>query len=168
MARAQGGDREAYRELLDDIGPAVSHFLKRRVLDPAEAEDAYQETLLAMHRARHTYQPSRPIEPWLFAIARNVATDYARRRRRRALREVMVDVMPEPPVEAERDVRAQFQRALGHLPAAQREAVVMLKAEGLSVAEAAVRAGVTPGALKVRAHRAYAALRAALRGEGGV
>jgi RNA polymerase sigma-70 factor (ECF subfamily) len=162
MARAQRGDREAYRALLEDVGPLIARFMHRHVREPADAEDACQEALLALHRARHTYEPARPIEPWLFAIARNVATDFARRRRRRALREVVMDIIPEPVVEPERDVRTRFQHALGRLPTAQRDALVMLKAEGLSVAEAAARAGTTTGALKVRAHRAYVALKSAL------
>lgn len=163
MARAQAGDGEAYRALLDDLGPAVLSFLSRRVADRDDLSDAYQDTLLAMHRARHTYQPSRPIEPWLFAIARNVAADYGRRRRRRIGHEVLMAVLPERPVEAERDVGTQLDAALRRLPNRQREALQLLKFQGLSVAEAAARAGTTPGALKVRAHRAYVALKAAFR-----
>jgi RNA polymerase sigma-70 factor (ECF subfamily) len=163
MARAQRGDETAYRALLNDIGPVVLSFLSRRIPDLSDLEDAYQETLVALHRARHTYLPSRPLEPWLFAIAKNVAADHARRRRRRAGREILVDALPDQPVEPERDLRARLTRALNTLPPAQREALEMLKVEGLTVAEAATRAGTTTGALKVRAHRAYAALRAAFR-----
>ena len=163
MARAQAGDGEAYRALLDDLGPAVLSFLSRRVADRDDLADAYQDTLLAMHRARHTYQPSRPIEPWLFAIARNIASDYGRRRRRRGGHEVLMATLPERPVEAERDIGPQLDAALRRLPNRQREALQLLKFQGLSVAEAAARAGTTPGALKVRAHRAYVALKAAFR-----
>jgi RNA polymerase sigma factor (sigma-70 family) len=162
MARAQRGDANAYRALLNDLGPAVAGFLRRRVPDPFDAEDTYQETLIAVHRARHTYDPARPIEPWVFAIARNVVADYLRRRRR-SQREILTDAIPEQLVEPERDLRAQFQHALAALPGAQREALVMLKVHGLTVTEAAARVGTTPGALKVRAHRAYVALKAALR-----
>src|SRR6266404_5971959 len=77
MECAQRGDREAYRALLTDIASPLLRFLRRRIADPHELEDVYQDTLMALHRARHTYDPSRPFEPWLFAIARHVA----RRRR---------------------------------------------------------------------------------------
>jgi RNA polymerase sigma-70 factor (ECF subfamily) len=163
MTRAQAGDRDAYRALLDDVGPMIAQFLRKRLPDASEVDDAYQETFIALHRARHTYDPTRPLEPWLFAIARNIATDFLRRRRRRALREVLTDVMPEAAAEPERDLRGQFSAVLGSLPRSQREALVMLKVDGLSVTEAATRAGTTPGALKVRAHRAYTALKARLR-----
>ncbi len=163
MARAQTGDAEAYRALLDDVGPAVLSFLSRRIDDRDDLADAYQETFLALHRARHTYQPARPIEPWLFAIARNVAADFGRRRRRRAGHEIVTDNAPEPTVEPERDVGARLEAALRALPTRQREALQLLKFQGLTVAEAAARAGTTPGALKVRAHRAYVALKSAFR-----
>lgn len=163
MVRAQAGDAQAYRALLDDLGPAVLSFLSRRVRDRDDLADAYQDTFLALHRARHTYQPSRPIEPWLFAIARNVAADYGRRRRRRLVHEMLTDAPPESPVDPERDLGTQFDAALRGLPNRQREALQLLKFQGLTVAEAAARAGTTPGALKVRAHRAYVALKAAFR-----
>lgn len=164
MERVQGGDGEAYRALLDDIGPAVLHFLRRRIVNAADVDDVYQEVFIALHRARHTYQPSRPLEPWLFAIARNVAADFRRRQRTRALREVLVESIPERGAEADRDLQPELARALDALPPGQREALTMLKFEGLSVAEAAARAGTTTGALKVRAHRAYRALKARFKG----
>jgi len=163
MARAQAGDGESYRTLLDAIGPSVLSFLSRRIADRAEIEDAYQETLIAVHRARHTYQPRRPIEPWLFAIARNVAADYRRRGRRRTYREILSDSIPEQPVESAPGVEMQLNEALRQLPPRQREALEMLKLEGLSVVQAASRAGTTTTALRIRAHRAYAALKAAFR-----
>lgn len=163
MAQAQRGDGTAYRALLDEIGPTIARFLSRRVRDREDLADAYQDTFLALHRARHTYQPLRPIEPWLFAIARNVAADHGRRRQRRARYEILTDTAPEPAVEPEHDLGLQLDTALRALPNRQREALQLLKFQGLSVAEAAARAGTTPGALKVRAHRAYVALKAAFR-----
>ena len=164
MRRIQAGDLEAYRELLDDVGPMILGFLRRRVSDPAEVEDVYQDTLMALHRARHTYEPSRPLEPWLFAIARHVVTDHARRRCGRAAFEVLVDSLPERPAGVESAGAARLVAVLGRLPTGQREAFTMLKLEGLTAVEAAARAGVRVGALRVRAHRAYRALRVELAG----
>src|SRR5271168_384412 len=95
MARMQDGDDESCRVLLDDIGPMVMNFLRRRIADRNELEDVYQETLLAFFQARHTYEPGRPLEPWLFAIARNVAADHARRYWTRAGVEQLTDQIPE-------------------------------------------------------------------------
>ncbi len=159
MVAMQRGETESCRELLDDIGPSLMNFLRRRIADHSELEDLYQETILAVYQARHTYDGSRPLEPWLFAIARNIATDHARRHWGRASWLELTEVLPERPAESEsRD--PDFEGLLSRLPPAQREAFEMLKLEGLSLDEAAARAGTTVGALKVRAHRAYKMLKA--------
>ena len=161
MARAQDGDREAYRALLDDVRPLVLAWLRRWLDDEADLADVYQDTLVHLHRARHTYDAARPFEPWLFALARHCAADHGRRLRQRT-REVLVGDVPDVAVEGE-PAQPALADALRTLPRPQREAFSMLKLEGLSVAAAASRAGTTPGALKVRAHRAYKALKAFLR-----
>ena len=79
MAAAQRGDADAYGELLNEIGPVLMRFLRARVRDAQEAEDLYQETLMAIHRARHGYDAARPFEPWLFAIARHIVAAHAER-----------------------------------------------------------------------------------------
>ncbi len=163
MALAQAGDHEAYRTLLEDLSSSLHTFLQRRLFDPDEVADVLQEILMTLHRARHTYDPSRPFEPWMFAIARHVLIDHTRRRTRRLRVEVLADA-DLPDVSAS-ELAASDDRlldALEQLPRAQREAFTMLKLEGLSVATAAARLGISPGALKVRAHRAYKALRALL------
>jgi RNA polymerase sigma-70 factor (ECF subfamily) len=159
MQGAQHGDREAYRCLLDDIAPALTSFLRRRTVDPQDLDDVYQETLMALHRVRHTYQPSRPFEPWLFGIARHVAADHARRRRTRARWEVITDAPPETGSQGDGAIPRQLEQALAKLSPAQRETIELLQLEGLSPAAAAARLGATAGAVKVRAHRAYKALR---------
>jgi len=164
MALAQHGDAVAYRTLLDDLGPVLVRFLRRRVRDSQDLADAYQDTFLALHRARHTYQPTRPIEPWLFAIARNVVADYGRRWQRRSRHELLTDHDPEPiPEPPPRDFGVELATAMRALPNRQREALQLLKFQGLSIQEAAARVGTTPGALKLRAHRAYLALKATFR-----
>lgn len=164
MARVQAGDREAYRALLDDLRPLVTAFAARHTRDAAAADDLYQEVLLALHRARHTYDPARPFEPWLFGIARHVAADHARRQARRGRWEVVVDEVPDVAGASEGGGMRALEQALAALPPAQREAVELLRLEGLSLEQAAARTGATPGALKVRVHRAYRMLRRLLGG----
>src|SRR5438552_13330629 len=72
MERVQRGDREAYDELLTDMAPPLLRFLRRRIADAHELEDVFQDTLMAVHRARHTYDPSRPFEPWIVRVSRAV------------------------------------------------------------------------------------------------
>ncbi len=165
MVAAQGGDAGAYERLLHALLPALRGFVQRRLTDPAAAEDVVQTVLLSIHRARHTWRSERPFGPWWRAIARNAVIDAARRRGRRAAHEVAFAPDHEfAAPEAERDRSAEamspeIHRALEQLSPSQREAVELLHVEELSVVEAAARAGTTPGALKVRAHRGVAALR---------
>jgi RNA polymerase sigma-70 factor (ECF subfamily) len=167
MKRVQDGDAEAYRALLDDIRPALLHLLRSWAADPDDLQDLVQDALMAFHRARHSYDPSRPLEPWLFAVTRHVALSHRRRNVRRTSWQILVDDPPERP-----DNRAagpgpepQLEGVLAHLSPGQREAFELLKLEGLSVEEAARRVGTTTGALKVRAHRAYQTIRRLLARE---
>jgi RNA polymerase sigma-70 factor (ECF subfamily) len=162
MRQAQRGDREAYRALLDDVVPLVHRFLRRRLGEGDAIDDVVQETLVALHRARHTFDPDRPIEPWLFAIARNAAVDHLRRQRLRSSWEVLVATPPEARVDDGRLPR--LEALLGRLSPSQRQAFELVQLEGLSVEAAAAHAGVSTTALKVRAHRAYKALKGWLRG----
>ena len=166
MARAQSGDAEAYERLLQSVIPELRGFVRGRVRDPSAVEDVVQNVLLSLHRARHTYRPERRFSPWLWAIARNAVVDAYRARGVRARREVPLDSIEEPsqpePAVVEGALSPHLTQALAALPAAQREAVELIHLQGLSVAEAAERAGTTAGALKVRAHRGYRALRTLL------
>lgn len=176
MAAAQGGDAEAYRKLLEELLPAVRRQVRGRIRDDALVEDVVQNALLSVHRARHTYRPERPFGPWLRTLVRNASIDALRDLRRRGLREVAFELPdawahpdsperggapPEDPAEAR--LSPELREALAALPEKQRRAVTWIQLHGLSVAEAAAREGVTAGALKVRAHRGYRALRERLR-----
>jgi RNA polymerase sigma-70 factor (ECF subfamily) len=171
MEAVLSGDARAFEGLYRALAPRVRGFLRGLCGDERTAEDLTQTTFLKIHRARSTYQRGAPVEPWVFAIARRTWLDH-RRSRRRHPEDLSADgVVPEP---ASRDEAAEgfdrldpavadaLQAGLAALPEAQREAVLLLKAEGLSVADAAQIVGVTPGALKVRAHRGYEALRKAI------
>jgi RNA polymerase sigma-70 factor (ECF subfamily) len=164
MERMQQGDASACQELLDDIGPSLTSFLRRRVADPHELEDVYQEVFMAIFEARHTYESGRPFEPWLFAIARNIAVDFSRRRWARSHWEELVADPPDQFADTPTAAAPELDAVLAGLPADQREAFSMLKLDGLSVQAAAARAGVSVGALKVRAHRAYKSLKRLIGG----
>ncbi len=161
MRLAQEGDSGAYRELLDDSSSLLRRYLAKHIRGKDDLEDVLQEVLLSVHRGRHSYDPGRPFEPWLFAIARNVKADYLRRTISRQTWEVLVDEQPEQAAQPESSARL-LSEALDSLPESQREAFRHLKIEGRSVEEAAALVGTTEGNLRVRAHRAYKALRAFL------
>lgn len=159
MERVQQGDAEAYRALLDDVGPALRNFLARRTRDTADLQDVYQDTLLALHRARNTYEPGRSFDAWFFGIAKHVSVTHFRRSAARARREVPGDPPAGAVAGAEDGLEWRLRRALDALPPAQREALQLTRIRGLSADEAAEVASTTAGAIKVRAHRAFRTLR---------
>ncbi len=167
MAQVQRGNEQAYRELLGDVYPLLLRYLGRRLGGPEAAEDVCQEILMTVHRVRHTFTPGRPFEPWLYSIARSRLIDHYRREGRRSI--VVADTerveveQAEPPAEGMERLAA----ALATLPAIQQRAFSLLKIEGLDTVTAAEREGISVSALKVRAHRAYRALRVALGVEEG-
>jgi RNA polymerase sigma-70 factor (ECF subfamily) len=174
MKRAQEGDAEAYRSLLESARVILKVYASRSLLrmginDPQSADDLVQETLLAIHTKRHTYDATQLFTPWLFAIARYKLIDFGRRRRRGAGQanmdsledDVVAPVFSEPG--AERDLN----RLLESLPAAQRKLVEWIKIDGLSVAEASARTHLSESAVKVRVHRAMKLLKAKAKEDPG-
>lgn len=177
MQRYCAGDALAFRTLYQEVAPRLLGYLVRLARDRSLAEDLLQQTFWKVHRARASYVVGADPLPWLYAIAHRTFLDEVRRRGRAATvtdpgelpeipaaasgapAEVAAD---EQPADPER-TRAALD-ALAALPAAQREAVILTKLDGKSFREAAEIAGTTTGAMKVRAHRGYVALRKALGG----
>jgi RNA polymerase sigma-70 factor (ECF subfamily) len=163
MERAQGGDREAFQALFQDIGPIITRFLRRRVRDQTDVEDVCQEALIGVFKSRHTYQTGRPFEPWLFAIVRNVASAYFRRGLQQAMWLESVGDLPETMAEEGSERTLELREAFSQLSPNQVEAVRLIKVHGLSVAEASRRTGASVGSIKVRVHRAYQSLKESIR-----
>ena len=157
MERAQNGDRLAFQELFQEIGPLITGFVRRRVRDQTEVEDVCQEALIAVYKSRQTYQPTRPFEPWLFAIVRNVTGEYLKRQRL-GWQEPAENV-PEVRVEDDAGLGIELREAFAQLSPNQIEAIRLTKILGLSVEEASQRAGTSAGSMKVRVHRALASLK---------
>lgn len=170
MDRYAAGEDAAFAEVYDEVAPRIYAFLMRQTRDSARAEDVLQQTLLKMHVARGSFLPGAPVLPWAYAIARRLLIDSGRRGRREVLStdgEAPADDVPASGARADDLVAAQelaglVRAELARLPEAQRVAFELVKQEGLSMAEAAEVLGTTVSAVKLRAFRAYEALRAAL------
>ena len=172
MAAAQDGDRAAYNRLLREILPFLRAVVAAHHRRPDRLEDVVQDVLLTLHRVRHTYDPARPVRPWLAAIARRRSIDALRRRGRTDAMEVADDLAYETFADpaANREIEAAqntagLSGAIAGLPPGQREAVELLKIKEMSLAEASLVSGKSTTALKVNVHRAIKALRAQLTGE---
>ena len=151
------GDAAAYRKLLAALGGHLRAYFARRV-GPA-AEDLVQDTLIAVHTKRATYEPSQPLTAWVYGIARYKLIDEYRRSRRHAT--VPLDEAPElfaadeiQSAVASRDVG----KLLAKLPPAKRALVQAMKLDGASVAETATASGLSETAVKVTVHRAVKSL----------
>jgi RNA polymerase sigma-70 factor (ECF subfamily) len=166
--QAQAGDEAAYRLALERIAVRLRSWLRRRMQAiPDDVEDLVQETLLALHLQRGTYDPSLPVSAWVLAIARHKLVDLWRRRGRQdALHDPIDDVDESALAVAvvEGGVQRDLERLLLTLPEAQRTAIVLTKLEGLSVIEASARTGVSESAIKVQVHRGLKRLAALVKG----
>jgi RNA polymerase sigma-70 factor, ECF subfamily len=172
MAAAQDGDRDAYRRLLGEIVPFVRAIVARHHGTPDRAEDVVQDTLLTLHRVRHTYDPARSFKHWLAMIARRRSIDALRRRLRVGSVEISDDAAYETFADPganrmveTRDAARGLRAAVAGLPERQREALELLKLREMSLREASQATGTSVAALKVNVHRALKALRARLKGE---
>ena len=167
MLAALMGDAGAYRMLLSGLTRHLRSYYARR-LDAGAAEDAVQETLIAIHTRRATYDPALPFTAWVYGIARYKLIDEYRRNKRRAT--VPLDEAGElfghddaQEAIAKRDVS----KLLAKLPHAKRELVKDIKLDGVSVAEAAARTGMSESAVKVTVHRAIKSLGEDINPGGG-
>ncbi|MBK5969489.1 MULTISPECIES: sigma-70 family RNA polymerase sigma factor [Thiorhodovibrio] len=155
--RGQEGDEAAYRQALEQIAKRLRGWFRRRMQTlPDDVEDLVQETLLAIHLQRGTYDPKVPVSRWVFAIARHKLIDLWRRRGRREARHLVLDDLAEgalPTVNEEFPVQRDLATLLGTLPQTQRAAITMTKLEGLTMDEASQRSGTSVSALKVQVHR---------------
>lgn len=165
MARSQEGDREAYTRLLTEITPYLRSLATRRLLNMANVEDAVQDTLLTIHALRHTYDPRRPFGPWLVTIAKRRIIDRFRREARNRSRETTLKPVHETFIadqtnsHEESADRHTLRKAIDRLPPGQRDAILLLKLEEMSLKEASAASGMSVSALKVATHRALKTLR---------
>lgn len=165
---AQAGDESAYRQALRLMADRLRSFFARRMPGALhDVEDLVQETLLALHLQRGTYDASVPVSAWLHGIARHKLVDLWRRQGRSDRLFESINDLPEalhPTSSSEAAVQRDLNLLLETLPARQRQAILDTKIEGLSVAEAAARAGTSESAIKVSVHRGLKRLAELIRG----
>lgn len=162
-----GGDQRSYRAALDLLSRYLRAFLRKRlVAHPAEVEDLLQESLLAIHLHRHTYDTAQLFTPWAYTITRHKLIDHMRRYARTggpldSLDESheLLAAEDDQAHEAHRDVHL----LLAKLPDRHRLPILHTKLEGLSVAETAALTGMSESAIKIGVHRGLKALAALMK-----
>lgn len=172
MAAAQEGDQTGYQQLLRELSQAVQRYLVSRLGYHAFIEDCVQDILLAIHNARHTYQPDRPFRPWLFAIVRNKSIDMLRKRK--SYEKMLLSQADESQLSYEAALAqtgSSMEESVGQgrlieaLDPGYRQAIVLTKLIGFSNAEAARVMSISETAVKVRVHRGIAKLRSLLEAD---
>ena len=166
MAAAQRGDSGCYRRLLGDLQPWLRRYFARR-LPPAVVDDAVQDTLIAIHEKRHTFDPARAFGPWLAAIARYKWID-----RLRALKRMAAEPLGDDLATADHGSAVLsatiLNQLLGGLKPAQADAIRLVKIQGFSIEEAAARTGQSTSLVKVNIHRGLARLTTIVQDEAHV
>jgi RNA polymerase sigma-70 factor (ECF subfamily) len=175
MDRYADGDNEAFGLVYDTLAPCLESYVRKHQRDPQLCRDIVQQTFLNMHRGRSGFVRGALALPWAFAIARRLLCDAARSRRGLPAAGPLDEGLTVPSfarteeLVAARETAQQMARALEEMPPGQRQAFELLKEQGLSLTETAAVTGATVMAVKLRAHRAVATLRALFNGdsEGG-
>ena len=156
------GDREAFTELFNALSPRIYGYLVRATGNPARAEELVQLTFLKVHRSRERFRSGAPVVPWVFRIAQNVLRDEWRSDKRNAALPTDDGSLPVDAAGPSHPVLGlaakRVEAALKALPEDQREVVLLHKFEGMKMEEVAEILGISSGAARVRAHRAYKAI----------
>lgn len=171
MLAALDGDSASHRTLLNRLSSRLRAYYKSKLArvgkGASEAEDLVQEAVVAIHIKRHTYDPTDPFTPWVYAIARHKLIDFLRRTRRSFV-DVPLDEADEAMacddyigVESSYDIRRLMQR----LPETIKCSMEAVKLDGLSIAEAAKRCGLSESGVKVNIHRGLKTLAALMAQE---
>ncbi|HEX4739733.1 MAG TPA: sigma-70 family RNA polymerase sigma factor [Caulobacteraceae bacterium] len=164
MIAAQEGNGGAYRRLLEEVGAWLRRYYRRR-LPPSMIDDAAQDALLAIHQKRHTYDPARPFEPWLAAVARYKWIDRLRALKRTPSEVLSINIAVDDHETAVVSATV-LDALLGGLKPAQSEVIRLVKIQGYSIEEAAEHTGQSISLVKVNIHRGLARLAMGARNAG--
>lgn len=160
------GDEHAYAEVLHETARRLRGYFAGKLAVADDLEDVVQETLISIHKSRHTYDGKRALWPWVYAIANFRFKDYLRKHYRATVKDTVdyadVEEQLATPVTEDRDMNESLHKALETLPEKQRNIVILLKIEGYSAKEVAKKMDMSVSAVKVSAHRAYKLLRTAI------
>jgi RNA polymerase sigma factor (sigma-70 family) len=166
MAAAQLGNAAVYHRLLVEVRAWLMRYYARR-LPATMVDDAVQETLMAIHEKRHTYDPARPFEPWLAAIARHKWIDRLRAMKSGTTEALTEDIAVTDHGEAVTSAWS-LEGLLRELKPAQSDVIRMVKLQGLTIEEASSRTGQSAALVKVNIHRGLGRLTAMVRKENDV
>lgn len=166
MQAVQAGDAGAFEVLFGRYERRIYGYLVRRTGDREAAAELFQETFLKVYRARASWDPDRPVKPWLFGIAANAATDRSRRRHRRPEPVVLEEWDATSPAHGDRtDARLALERGLSEMPETLRDAFLLGAVQGFDHREVADTLSISPANARARISRGRAWLRRFFQGD---
>jgi len=163
--KSRQGNKEAYAEFLQEVYPLVRQRIRITLGDFLDSDDVTQECLIGIHQSLATYDPNKPIKPWINGVIRHKVADYFRllaRRRESDFHETdfpVTNLESSTNQEAGEAVQGILGSALRILPEDQKRALELTKMKGLSYKEASSREGIREAAFRKRISRAYENLR---------
>jgi len=173
MVASQNGDSKAYAQLLTGILPVITNFTKKRVFDASMVDDVVQNALLGIHTARGSYDPNQPFTPWMYAVTRYKILDYIRTQKRYSDKiSLNTDSLETffalgANTQERSDLQKDLIQAMNTLPKKQQQIITLMKLQGFTAAEVALKLGMSLSAVKVAAHRAYKTLQIDLKEHNG-
>ncbi len=168
MARAQKGERAAYRVLLSEIQPIIRLYVQSKVFRADQRDDVTQDILLSIHVARDSFDPSRAFLPWMRTIAHHRLIDHYRVTRRQVkassseISGDSEDALLEPSVSSFSETAIAFKQEVAALSPSQKRLLNLMTSSMLTQDEIAERLGIESGNLRVQIHRLSHRIRAAL------
>ena len=160
MRRAQGGDKQAYSTLFMKISPLLRSVIAKKISNPSDREDIVQEIMISIHKAGHTFDTNRPFEVWMYTIARYRLNDYLRMYyKNESLKDKIIDesefFLIENNVTNDSEMSESISELLSALPEKHRTIITMMKIDGYTAKETALKVNMSETAVKVAAHRIY-------------
>ena len=166
MVRGLDGDAAAQNALLTALVPLLRSFFGRRLRGADDdVEDLVQETLIAVHTRRATYDRDRPFTAWAYAVARYKMIDHFRRSKNHVPFEDLEEILVAEGFQEAASAQMDVDKLLDQSSPKQARAIRQTKIDGLSVAEAAESAGISEADVKVSVHRGLKALADRLKGK---
>lgn len=166
MLDVQRGDSQAFEVLFGRYERPIYGFLVRRTGDREAAAELFQDTFLKVYRARDSWDPARPVKPWLFGIAAHAAIDQKRRQVRRPVAVALEEWDAPTRAHSEpTDARLTLERGLAAMPETLREAFVLGAVQGLNHHEIAEALTISPANARARISRGRAWLRRFIAGD---
>ncbi|WP_066650634.1 MULTISPECIES: sigma-70 family RNA polymerase sigma factor [Sphingomonas] len=166
MVRGLDGDATAQNRLLTALAPMMRSFFARRLRGAGDdVEDLVQDTLIAIHTRRASYDRDRPFTAWAYAVARYKMIDHFRRQRQHVSFEGLEEILVAEGYQEAASAKMDVDGLLGEISPKQASAIRRTKIDGLSVAEAAEADGISEADVKVSVHRGLKALAARLKGK---